>query len=451
MSENVSEIFSSELDYSQKVLNTSTPIYRTVSPQNSTTITLSSVANLGPYTFIVPSSVFNFAKSRLNFTLSLPSAGTGNYTKVSNVALAPISRITCYDASTSALLFDCNNFQEYNAVTNLPGTDFTSFCTKAALYDVTAGTPIEDNQKSNAFTSYTPSGVNLSARTPTTAPLTFLSSASTATAITLNYSVPLSAIKCSIFSLDKLLYSPSNICIDIYWAPLNSYVTAGTDASDPSVGATGYSPATGSATISNLNMSLCNEANLAICSSLISRVMSQGLVLGSVGYVTVLKQAISSSTSHNFQQQLTKGFGSKIKAICAAPFSTVGLQNNLAHEKLTLSSFQTLINNVPLLSPTPFVNNESYTIANRQAMDGSAIQDISIYNGNWFNMDQFLGRRPLYIYDREQTMIGGLDISSQSSTWQLQATYSSAVAKNWLCCILGSKVFSFSNQGVIVA
>lgn len=452
MSETVSEVFSNELDYSQKILNTSTPIYREVFTQNSTTINLSSVANLGPNTFLLPSSVMNLAKSRLNFTLTLPapSAGAGNYIHVNNTALAPISRMTLYDASTSALLFDINNFQEYMSITNLAGTNIESFLTKSALYDVTASIPVEDNQKCNATPAFSPSGVNLSARTPTLAPLTYISGADN-TALTIKYSVPLSAIKCSIFSLDKLIYTPSTLGLDIYWANTNSFITTSTNANNPVTGAAVYSPAAGLPTITDLTLSLCNESNLAIVSSLISRVMGQGLIMGSVGYPTVLKQSISSSSSHNFQQSLTRAFGSKIKAIVAAPFSADGLQNTLAHEKLTLTSLQTLINNVPLLSPTPFTDYETYTIANKQHIEGSAIQDFSLYNANFFNMDAFLGKRPLWVYDKEQTMIGGIDVSSQNSVWQLQANYSGNVAKNWIAAILGSKVYSFSNQGVIVA
>lgn len=450
MAETVSEIFSSELDYSQKLLNTSTPIYREVFTMNSTTISLSSVANLGPNTFLLPSSVMNLAKSRLNFKLTIPAGATGTYLHVNNTALAPISRMTLYDSSTSALLFDCNNFQEMMSITNLAGTNIESFLTKSALYDVTANIPVEDNQKCNALPAFSPSGVNLSARTPSLAPLTFISGAQDAPVV-INYSVPLSAIKCSIFSLDKLIYTPSTLGLDIYWANTNSYITTSTDASNPATGAAVYTPLAGTATITDLTLSLCNESNLAIVSSLISRVMGQGLILGSVGYPTVLKQSISSSSSHNFQQSLTRSYGAKIKAIIAAPFSTTGLQNTLAHEKLTLTSLQTLINNVPLLQPTPFTDYETYTIANKQHVEGSAIQDYSLYNANFFNMDAFLGKRPLWVYDKEQTMIGGLDVSSQNSVWQLQANYSGNVAKNWIACILGSKVYSFSNQGVIVA
>jgi hypothetical protein len=449
MSETVSEVFSNELDYSQKILNTSTPIYRECFPTNSTSVTLSSVASLGPTTFLLPSSVMNFAKTRLNFTLSIPAGQAGTFTHVNNTALAPISRITCYDSSTSALMFDVNNLQEYMAITNLAATKIEDFLTKATLYDVTQPIPVEDNQKSNAFTSYSPSGTNLTARTPTLAPLTFISGA-VDSAVTINYSVPLSAIKHSIFSLDKLLYTPSVISLELHFAPTNSFITSSTDAANPTTGVTAYVPAAGNVVVSDLTLSLCNEANLAVVSSLISRVMNTSLILP-CGYPTVLKQTISPSTNHAYQQQLTRGFGSKIKAIITAPFSTAGLQQNLGHEKQTLTTYQTLINNVPLLQPSPMTDYETYTIGNKQHVWGSAIQDYSLYNANFFNCDAFLGKRPLYLYDAEQTMIGGLDVSSQNSTFQLQATYSGNVGKNWITALLGQKIFSFSNQGIVVA
>ena len=58
------------------------------------------------------------------------------------------------------------------------------------------------------------------------------------------------------------------------------------------------------------------------------------------------------------------------------------------------------------------------------------------------------GEKP--IKDVNQHEIDGLDVGSQSSTWQVQATLSEAANYTWITVIVGQKVLTITNQGSMV-
>jgi hypothetical protein len=49
----------------------------------------------------------------------------------------------------------------------------------------------------------------------------------------------------------------------------------------------------------------------------------------------------------------------------------------------------------------------------------------------------------------DQHQVDGLDVTAQSSTWQLQSTVTSA-AYRWSTAIIGQKTMTLSAQGVLV-
>jgi hypothetical protein len=64
------EQISPELKYAPVVNNHSTIAFRKISPQGvSTQIALSSASSIGPTEFIIPPSVWNPSRSRLNFQI----------------------------------------------------------------------------------------------------------------------------------------------------------------------------------------------------------------------------------------------------------------------------------------------------------------------------------------------------------------------------------------------
>lgn len=306
------EIFAPEIDYENKVLNASTSIYRSISPQASGDVNLSSTSAVGPTEFIVPASVLNFSRSRLNFTFD--HAGVvGKSSWINANALTMINRIVCYDVSTNGILLDCSNFNQYASLTSTVGTHIDNFLTKGYAVGVPATTiPLsqyivsEDIVKSNSTSNPTVDmdGTLLALGAENNylgRRQKYISVVGADVAI--SFSIPFSAFKFTALALDKQIYNPSNMVIQIYWNSVDTFLFQ--SESDVALTNPTSLPGASLPKISSMNVSLCNEGNLMIVGQVIETVMKRGLSMP-IPYPTTTRQTISSSRQHNYQLQLTK-------------------------------------------------------------------------------------------------------------------------------------------------
>ena len=457
----MSEKISAELDYSPVVNNHSTVVYRNVAPQGSNSVTTSITSSVGPTEFVIPPSVMNLAKSRLNFTITVPAQGANNIAHINANLLTAISRITLYDSATNALWCDISNVNNYASLLVPACTDFKDYSTKSfwtvnpsetSLANARTKT-VEDISKCNLTVgNFGGNGVaasDLALQNFYFSRRQYYNQATAATACYLDVSIPFSAFKMSVLSSDKQLYNPANMVLQIYWNAVNNYASVGTAATNPLTGAASVDTAF---TLSNISLTLANEGNLAIVSQVINKVMAGGGISLPIAYPTVTKQAINNATAHSYQLSLTKGYGQRILAIVTAPFSgTAGANYANVHIRGTLTNYNTYLNNVPILTPSGFDASlsQDYIIANREYLEGSVIQTIAEYAlGEWLHVDGFFGAKP--IKDVNQHEVDGLDVGTQSSTWQIQATTSGNADYNWVTLIIGQKVLTVGSSGSMV-
>lgn len=455
----MSEKISTELDYAPVVSNHSTVLYRTVAPQGNNFVTTSITSTVGPTEFIIPPSCFNFAKSRLNFSLLIPADATPKCNFINANLLTAISRITVYDSATNALWCDISNVNNYASLVVPAATDFKEYATKtylSAIAQTVANAQlntVEDISKSNTSNG----GVNDSAYNTDLTPLNpyfsrrqfYVGASNTATA--LDVSIPLSAFKLSVLSSDKMMYCPSNLVLQVYWNANNNYAFLATAVGDPTTGVLSLGTAVA---LSNISLTLANEGNLAIVSQIINKVMSSGISLP-IAYPTVTTQTVGASSSHSYQLSLTRGYGNRILAVITAPFASGGTVNtNNAHRRDTLTTYNTFLNNVAIKSQAGFdcTKSQDYILANREYLEDSVIQTLGEYlEAEWVHIDSFFGEKPLK--DVNQHEIDGLDVGAQSSTWQIQANNSTGgggATYRWFSIIIGQKQLSISNQGSMV-
>lgn len=121
------------------------------------------------------------------------------------------------------------------------------------------------------------------------------------------------------------------------------------------------------------------------------------------------------------------------------------------HGRGELSTYNTFINNVALKYPNGFnvLKSEDYYIGNREQLKNSALQTLGEYSeAEWVHSDGFTGDKPLC--EMDPTIISGLDVSNQSSTWQITASLASDQAYTWATTIIGQKVLTLSNSGSVV-
>ncbi len=454
----MSEKISEELVYSPTVNNHSTVIYRNISPQGSSSVTLGSSLS-GPVEFVISPSCWNPSKSRLNFQINLTTSGTKFNFFNGNTACA-IGRITVYDSATNSLLMDCSNFEKYAQLIIPTATDIEDFLTKAMDLAIPAATsaastpyPVEDLGRVNSATNLNSANVSMATYNPYTGKREWYLAA--AGAAVLDVSIPFSAFKFSFLSTNSVLYSPSNLVVQVYFNAVDQFLVVSNSATNP--GDATQTSAAGS--IANINLSLANEGNLAVVSQVIDKVMKQGVTLP-LAYPTCIRQSLANSTSHSYQLQLTKAYGNRILFIASSPFTPneggttaadAYISKNNYHPREDLTLYNTFLNGIAISYPPGYdcTKGQDYSLANKEFLRKSVIQTSGEYiYGNWVHIDSFVGTKPLCEVD--QSMIDGLDVGSQNSVFQLQATLSVASTATWVNVIAGQKTMTLSANGVMV-
>jgi hypothetical protein len=473
------EQISEELKYAPVVNNHSTTAFRKISLQGiSTGITLSSASSQGPSEFVLPPSTMNLAKSRLNFQLSIAAQSATFFPYIDANLLSVISRVVLYDTNTNAVWLDCSNFEKYAALTVPAGTSYDDFKTKATAWQsdtfnrtlattspVSQPFPCEDIQKSNALVNFTllgtetanaADGFNSYEGRRYTIGGGGADGATSNGAAVLNVSIPFNAFKFTALALDKQIYNPSNLVLQIYWNATNNFGYKGTNAPTATVAAA--VAFTGAVTINDLSVQLATEQNLTLISKIQQQVMSSGISIP-IAYPTTTRQSIARSSQHSYQLNLTKGYGQRILAIISACFNaqtTPGTDNtingNNSHIRGTLTTYNTFMNNIAVKYPNGLDCRlgEDFYVGNREYHEKSVVQSVQDYAvGDWVHIDSFFGEKPLHKLD--MTQIDGYDVGSTASTWSIQASLSNDPAATWVSAIIGQKMLTLSSQGSMVA
>lgn len=457
-----------ELNYSPVIYNHSTPVFRTVQPQNSATVVLSNAATSGPVEFVIPPSVFSFAKSRLNFDLNIPlTAARANYINAN--LLTTISRVVVYCQNTNAQLLDISSFEKYASMISSAGTSLTEFLTKSfdtsnpsaggtnpspqAVEDIgklvtTAANFVLDGNVVAGTTS-----TNIIAQGGETQRRQFYiggTAAGAGAATNLRVSLPLSAFKFTVLASEKLLYSPAGIILQIYFNSTNNFGFVGS-AIDNVLTDEGTLPAA-TCTITNQSLTLCNEGNLQIVSSVIDRVMKEGLSMP-IAYPSITRVTNVAATSVSTYIPLTKAYGNRILGMVSSIFFNGNFSKSNARGRWDLTQYNSFLNNVAILSQAGFTTNngrsEDYILANKDFFKGSVLQTQGEYRtAEWVHIDSFKGRLPLHEWDQHE--VDGLDVGMATATYSQTFNFTAGVNAVFITAILGQKQMTLSNQGIMV-
>lgn len=467
------EKVSDELDYSTKIANHSTVNYRDVAPQDSTDVVLSATGSTGPSEIILAPTVFNPAKSKLEFRLEITEGGTnGDRNVIAGNLLRTISRIVCYDSGTNALLVDINHFDKYTDMMEYaiskeelkkrPFLKSNVLKTTQALSELET---LEDRQRDNTLTAggnrvfgRASNGTGAISNPPVSvgdeeidSPLFLYESAAEAgggeSKVVVDVSIPLSAFKGTILAQNNNVYSPTNLVIQIYWSATNNYGYETTDNS----ATVANSSAIVEAKIRSLNMCLAVESNLAITSKVISKVMAEGITFNTP-YPSIIKHTTSSSESHAFTAQLTRAYGNRILFLMTAKYGKTSIRRIGERALGNVQRYQTTLNSIPIKFPKGYncLKSEHYTLGNLPYIQKSAIQSRTLYNQRFVHIDSFFGEKPLCEIDLND--VDGLDVSTQSSLFGWEATLASnePEASDYYVVVMGHKVVTFTSMGATI-
>lgn len=459
----MSEKISTELNYSPVVSNHSTVLYRKISPQGSSTnISLSATSTIGPIEIVVPPSVWNPSKSKLNFQLQFGAAGGAALRNFVNAnGLTALSRVVVYDAASGAVWADVNNFEKYAGI--VPhATHINDFLTKggnqvvAATAKIMPATsalssvmPFEDIVKCAATANLSFQATDLGDATLGVNPILgrrqLIQGAANAAANFVDFSIPFSAFKFTALALDKMIYNPAQTVIQLYFNATDNFAfTATEDTLANQVAIT-------NPILNNVSITCANEGNLAIVSQVINKVMTSGLSLP-IAYPSVSRIQLTSA-AHSYTLQLTRAYGSRILGIITVPYNegaTRPLKNSHAIPA-NLTTVNTFMNGVALKYPNGFDTTlcEDWKFNVEPFLKNTAVQNVGEFRlAEYAFIDSFFGDKPLC--DVDQTEIDGLAVTEAASTWQIQANYSAATTINYVTIIIGQKTLSLSSSGSLV-
>ncbi len=449
------EVISPELNFSQKSESHSTQVVRDIAAQNSSSRALSTVSTVGATEFVISPQVFNLAKSKICFRLNVPEVDT-KYVHLVDHGLAKIARVTLFDNATNAVWADLNNCPQYasqmRAATKLEDLH-SSKPTYAGAVKATVATAdtvaLEDVRPAKSTSAVDMSNDDIGAENPYQSVRYTVSGAvgdgAGAGDVHIRYEIPLSAFKMTALDTNKMIYNPSNLTLQIFWAPTNDYACT-SDSTNPAD--TPVSLVEGAdLKIDDISLRLYGESNIAISSQIMERVMGSGLELV-VPYITTVKQSLSSSTKHAFQQQLSSGMGSRVIAILTTPFSNTNFQSSIG--KLgNITRYDSKIDNISVKYPKGFncLKNEHWSL-NKEYFKGSIIQSPVQHNKDIVFLDSFFGEKSLA--DLDPTTISGFSLQDRMATYQLEFDLSSATALTYLTTIVAQKTLKLSAGGSMV-
>ncbi len=462
----MSEIIDESLDYSVSNYNHSTLHFRNVAPQSAGDVTLAAASVVGPTQFVISSSVFNPAKSRLTFDVQMVQTDGADFGFIQGNTLSFINRIVCYDMNTSAIFADINNVGEIYSMLSPALNKAETLRHKAGYTTIQGGTvaatvltaaqlkPYEDIKKCPA-NNYNGAGTDIAGDMDFFQNQLLIPAGAAGSYVAVRVSLPLSSFKHTFFDCDKMIYNPSNIAVDIYWDGFNKAAFSADAATTPQTNPAALTSATVRGP--SIQLQLCTEGNVNVASQIIQKVMSSGLSMP-IGYVSGIRQAVSASTSQSITLPLTAAYGKKILYVATSFFyggASVNLLKN--HSKYLdgsttneLSTYNSFINGVPILAPAGFnaALGEDYIIANKQYLEGSCIQSLSDHAYQWLHVDNFARTK---LCELDPTNVDGLDVLSQQANWQIQYTYVASTAYNHYIAVVGQKVLSITSQGATVA
>ena len=441
------EIVSQSLDYSSKTFNHPSPLYVKVTPQSGTTAPTLSLTSVGSLSeFQIPAKVVNLSKSYLSFDLSF-SAAAGLFTMIQGNLATVINRIVLSTVGSNVILADISNVGNYVEAVGAHTTKLEDILNKSngtgKLNETSLASaqlnPVEEISRQNANTNpigqiYTATSGGDDPGAIYTGVKHLYQNATANTACYISVRIPLNAFRMSAMAIDKDLYfAGESLNLAIYWEACNKWGFLGDTLATPS--SAGVVLAT-VPTMSNLALYTYCEQNLSITSSIVERVMKQGMTLP-IPVVWSSKQSISNSTSHSITLNITRSHGNKLLLVAWSPYHTTESASTCkSHTTYLHSSYQTLLNQVPIINNAGVdVSKGEQWIYNKDSLSDSGIQNSVSFNNSFTHFDNFTGMSLPDLGDN-LTVYNGVDLTNEQQQYQLNAI-TSAVSLNhyifWVC------------------
>lgn len=448
------KVSSSEVDYQTYNVEHSTPLYLKLYPQNNiTTFALSNTAIYGPVQMLIPAKVIDLSKSRLCFTLTIPAQGGTELSWIQANLCSLFNRINLTTQNTNQVLLDISYAEHYNAILNPIVTSQSELQNKSSsLYSVAAGGPpqlptslagangfswatsaapgsagnnsIEDLSKSNTLVNLDGLGNEYTGGyQPRRLLFSSINTGNTASVVNVDISLA-SLVPMSVFSMENMLYfSGEQLLLSLYFNGTSVWGWQGSNATSPIAG---VAPLTlGGNNISSLIMYLKTEQSQEMATEIVNKVLTSGLQLPlPYPYISRLN---ANGFSQSFTLQYTRGFGKSLLATIWAPFcgytataqTNTGaanyapyttnsetlnsgldhsIQNNLGNPVLAASSYNTYMDQIPILTNSNIdVTLSEPWLYNKYHIKDSCLMSQGNYNIDFAHIDNWCSDPLCYI------------------------------------------------------
>lgn len=489
----VEQKFAPEITYTEAVYNHPSPLMVKITPVGGTSNPQLSVSSVGTLSeFQIPSKIVNLSKSYLSLDLLFPATAAGISTIISGNLGAIIDRITVSSIGSNTILCDISNVGAYLEATDAHQTHFTEFIknttqpTPSFVVAAVAGadvpatvaninaavngqynespflattlavaqrSPYMDIGKANNITNpigsaWTGAGTADDNGSITTGPRNvYIGAVASATAISVK--LPMSMFHSTILGVNKNLYfSGETLNIAIYWSAVQSYAWSATIGTNfPDLSTTTAVPSLPS--VSNLAFYACVEQNAFLTSKLVNQVNTEGLTMP-IPLVWSSKQNLS-ATNQSITLNITKSHGNSLCWVAWAPFKNPETLNTCkAHTTFNLEQYQTLLNQIPILTNTPInvLTGEHY-MYNRANLDESCIQSLISYNNHFTHFDNFVGFS-LPKFNDNLTLANGIDLTKETQQYQLNSQFANGDPINNYIFWCAQKQLVLTRNGVML-
>jgi hypothetical protein len=449
-----------ELDWSSKSLSHPQRTYSKINVINGNNGGTLSTSTQGAFSFQIPAKVLSLKDSYVSMDLTIATAGGAGAASVISGNLGNLFSRVVATADNNAVLFDINDFHRYGCMLHAPSMTMDTLnqeCISGThlLLEADGATarrnPFNVLQKNSRgiFTDAATTQVPLANKPP----CDFFTNFRTAfhqenvnensyrhyiqqtavNATTTDYSIQFrlkDLLPHTICALDQLLYfGGAQIQFDFYINNIDfiGYLAASTTITTAAVG--GALPAT---TFSNFQFNLCSENNVNTINAVVNKVKNEGVTL-SIPYVYGSKTTITTSTSHNVNQVITRSAGEKLKWVAYAPFTNLTTRDVINSHSLTdtsavtgqpvfaipFISYNTSLDNIFIKSQSTIeVGKGEHYLYNKNELKGSALQGLEALTNDFVHIDSWIGK-PLCEYD--PSVSDGLPIT-ENHTWGITAT-----------------------------
>ena len=354
----------------------------------------------------LPSKPYNLSKSYISYTTNVPAPAAKCSVVHADVALPWVQSIQ-FGTMGGLNLVDLQNSHLYSKVARKIDTPIDEFEASDIFSGLTKADLTSANYVPQGYTSLAGNSLGVPVGAPAIVapsanePL-YCRSSEPATAMQMQYNVPLSAFTNTLFSMPQDMYfGTDNMYLRLNTAPSSKFGYVATDDQDPITGAAVLET---QPTISNIFLYLAVETNNDIVEAIKAKYNS-GELKYTIPFTYSFRHATTGAGSQSVSCNLTAQYGRLLKRMLhvVLPANEV-LNNAYNHSNFNGSKFdryQTFLDSSPLqdaqlnclqaTNATPGLVLDDWR-ENKMVCSGTAIQGPASYQLNWFHCDSFAGK-----------------------------------------------------------